>query len=57
MLPYADISWRKNLVGTIKGRRSLSTADPDLEKFWNDRIRLLEIDGGRTMGHEGEKNP
>ena len=34
----------KNLVGTVKGRRGLSTTDPDLEKLWNDRIRLLEID-------------
>lgn len=34
----------KNLIGTIKGRRSLSTMDPDLEKLWNDRIRLLGID-------------
>jgi hypothetical protein len=33
----------KNLAGTIKGRRSLSTTDPELEKLWNDRIRLLEI--------------
>ncbi len=34
----------KNLIGTIKGRRSLSTMDPDLEKLWNDRIRLLGIE-------------
>jgi hypothetical protein len=34
----------KNLAGTIKGRRSLSTTDPDLEKLWNDRIRLLKIE-------------
>jgi hypothetical protein len=34
---------RKNLVGTVKGRRGLSTTDPDLEKFWNDRIRLLDV--------------
>lgn len=33
----------KNLVGTIKGRRSLSTTDQDLEILWNDRIRVLEI--------------
>jgi len=33
----------KNPVGTIKGRRSLATTDQELEKFWNDRIRLLEI--------------
>ena len=34
----------KKLVGTVKGRRGLTTTDPDLEKLWNDRIRLLEID-------------
>ncbi len=33
----------KNLVGTLKGRRSLSTSDPDLEKIWEDRIRSLGI--------------
>jgi len=34
----------KNLVGTIKGRRSLTTTDPDLEQLWNDRVRLLRIE-------------
>lgn len=34
----------KTLSGSIKGRRSLSTADPDLEKLWNDRIRSLQIE-------------
>ena len=34
----------KNLAGTIKGRRSLSSTDADLETLWNDRIRLLGIE-------------
>lgn len=36
-------SGKKHLSGTIKGRRDLSAADPELEQLWNSRVRPLAI--------------